>query len=134
MYRILVTGCAGFIGSHLSETLLKKGYKVVGVDNLSNGKLTNIQSLRNNKNFNFLKCDVGDKEKLSETLSQVDIVYHLAALADIVPSIKNPDTYFHSNVNSTFNLVESNSNRVGLTRLSLELSRVKIQNDLFNSV
>ena len=77
MYRILVTGCAGFIGSHLSETLIKKGYKVVGIDNLSNGKLSNIQSFRNNKNFNFLKCDFGDKEKLSETLSQVDIVYHL---------------------------------------------------------
>ena len=107
MYRILVTGCAGFIGSHLSETLIKKGYKVVGVDNLSNGKLTNIQSFRNNKNFTFLKCDVGDKEKLSETLSHVDIVYHLAALADIVPSIKNPDVYFNSNVNSTFNLVRS---------------------------
>ncbi len=107
MYRILVTGCAGFIGSHLSETLIKKGHKVVGVDNLSNGKLTNIQSFRNNKNFTFLKCNVGDKEKLSETLSQVDIVYHLAALADIVPSIKNPDVYFNSNVNSTFNLVRS---------------------------
>ena len=107
MYRILVTGCAGFIGSHLSETLIKKGYKVVGVDNLSNGKLTNIQSFRNNKNFTFLKCNVGDKEKLSDTLSQVDIVYHLAALADIVPSIKNPDVYFNSNVNSTFNLVRS---------------------------
>ena len=107
MYRILVTGCAGFIGSHLSEALIKKGYKVIGVDNLSNGKLTNIQSFRNNKNFTFLKCNVGDKEKLSETLSQVDIVYHLAALADIVPSIKNPDVYFNSNVNSTFNLVRS---------------------------
>ncbi len=105
MYKILVTGCAGFIGSHLSETLIKKGYKVVGIDNLSNGKLTNIQSFRNNKNFNFLKCNVGDKEKMSQVLSQVDIVYHLAALADIVPSIKNPDVYFNSNVNSTFNLI-----------------------------
>ena len=107
MYKILVTGCAGFIGSHLSETLIKKGYKVVGIDNLSNGKLTNIQLFKNNKNFNFYRCDVGDKEKLSETLSQVDIVYHLAALADIVPSIKNPDVYFNSNVNSTFNLIRS---------------------------
>ena len=104
MYKILVTGCAGFIGSHLSEALIKKGYKVIGVDNLSNGKLTNIQLFKKNKNFNFLRCDVGDKEKLSEILSHVDIVYHLAALADIVPSIKNPDVYFNSNVNSTFNL------------------------------
>ena len=107
MYRILVTGCAGFIGSHLSEALIKKGYKVIGVDNLSNGKLTNIQSFKNNKNFNFLRCDVGDKKKLSDILSRVDIVYHLAALADIVPSIKNPDVYFNSNVNSTFNLIRS---------------------------
>ncbi len=107
MYRILVTGCAGFIGSHLSEALIKKGYKVIGVDNLSNGKLTNIQSFKNNKNFNFLRCDVGDKKKLSNILSRVDIVYHLAALADIVPSIKNPDVYFNSNVNSTFNLIRS---------------------------
>ena len=107
MYKILVTGCAGFIGSHLSEALIKKGYKVIGVDNLSNGKLTNIQSFKNNKNFNFLRCDVGDKKKLSDILSRVDIVYHLAALADIVPSIKNPDVYFNSNVNSTFNLIRS---------------------------
>tara|TARA_A100001388_G_scaffold68075_1_gene48096 strand:+ start:1251 stop:2240 length:990 start_codon:yes stop_codon:yes gene_type:complete len=107
MYKILVTGCAGFIGSHLSEALIKKGYKVIGVDNLSNGKLTNIQLFKKNKNFNFLRCDVGDKEKLSEILSHVDIVYHLAALADIVPSIKNPDVYFNSNVNSTFNLIRS---------------------------
>ena len=107
MYRILVTGCAGFIGSHLSEALIKKGYKVIGVDNLSNGKLTNIQLFKKNKNFKFLRCDVGDKEKLSEILSHVDIVYHLAALADIVPSIKNPDVYFNSNVNSTFNLIRS---------------------------
>ena len=95
MYKILVTGCAGFIGSHLSEALIKKGYKVIGVDNLSNGKLTNIQLFKKNKNFNFLRCDVGDKEKLSEILSHVDIVYHLAALADIVPSKKNPDVYFN---------------------------------------
>ena len=107
MYKILVTGCAGFIGSHLSEALIKKGYKVIGVDNLSNGKLTNIQLFKKNKNFNFLRCDVGDKEKLSEILSHVDVVYHLAALADIVPSIKNPDVYFNSNVNSTFNLIRS---------------------------
>ena len=51
MYRILVTGCAGFIGSHLSEELLRRGYTVLGIDNLSNGKLSNINSFINNKKF-----------------------------------------------------------------------------------
>ena len=62
MNTILVTGCAGFIGSHLSEKLLEQGFKVLGLDNLSNGKLTNIASIMKNKNFKFLKCDINDNK------------------------------------------------------------------------
>ena len=61
MYRILVTGCAGFIGSHLSEELLRRGYTVLGIDNLSNGKLSNINSFINNKNFKFIESDINNK-------------------------------------------------------------------------
>ena len=111
MIRILVTGCAGFIGSHLTETLLNKGFKVYGIDNLSNGKLTNIASIRKNKNFKFLKCDINDNKIFDELLNDVEVIYHLAALADIVPSIQNPELYFNSNVNGTFNLIRNCENK-----------------------
>lgn len=111
MIRILVTGCAGFIGSHLTETLLNQGFKVYGIDNLSNGKLTNIASIRKNKNFKFLKCDINDNKIFDELLNDVEVIYHLAALADIVPSIQNPELYFNSNVNGTFNLIRNCENK-----------------------
>ena len=111
MIRILVTGCAGFIGSHLTETLLNQGFKVYGIDNLSNGKLTNIACIRKNKNFKFLKCDINDNKIFDELLNDVEVIYHLAALADIVPSIQNPELYFNSNVNGTFNLIRNCENK-----------------------
>ena len=107
MNTILVTGCAGFIGSHLSEKLLEQGFRVLGLDNLSNGKLTNIASIMKNKNFKFLKCDINDNKIFDELLNDVEVIYHLAALADIVPSIQNPELYFNSNVNGTFNLLKN---------------------------
>ena len=89
MKKILVTGCAGFIGSHLTEYLLLKKNNVIGIDNLSNGKLKNLESFQHQKNFNFINCDINN-DKINYILDEVDIVYHLAALADIVPSIQKP--------------------------------------------
>ena len=94
MIRILVTGCAGFIGSHLTETLLNQGFKVYGIDNLSNGKLSNISFFNKNTNFIFLEYDINEIDKFEKVLDEVDVIYHLAALADIVPSIQNPKSYF----------------------------------------
>ncbi len=105
MANILVTGCAGFIGSHLCTKLVNNKHNVVGLDNLSNGKLSNLESIIKDNQFNFLKGDINDKSLLKRTLSNIDYVFHLAALADIVPSIKNPTDYFNSNVNGTFNLL-----------------------------
>ena len=105
MANILVTGCAGFIGSHLCTKLVNNKHKVVGLDNLSNGKLSNLESIIKDNQFNFLKGDINDKSLLKRTLTNIDYVFHLAALADIVPSIKNPTDYFNSNVNGTFNLL-----------------------------
>tara|TARA_Y200000002_G_scaffold344735_1_gene318147 strand:+ start:949 stop:1941 length:993 start_codon:yes stop_codon:yes gene_type:complete len=105
MANILVTGCAGFIGSHLCTKLVNNKHNVVGLDNLSNGKLSNLESIIKDNQFNFLKGDINDKSLLKRTLTNIDYVFHLAALADIVPSIKNPTDYFNSNVNGTFNLL-----------------------------
>ena len=105
MANILVTGCAGFIGSHLCTKLVNNKHNVVGLDNLSNGKLSNLENIIKDNQFNFLKGDINDKSLLKRTLTKIDYVFHLAALADIVPSIKNPTDYFNSNVNGTFNLL-----------------------------
>ena len=105
MANILVTGCAGFIGSHLCTKLVGNKHNVVGLDNLSNGKLSNLENIIKDNQFNFLKGDINDKSLLKRTLTKIDYVFHLAALADIVPSIKNPTDYFNSNVNGTFNLL-----------------------------
>lgn len=105
MKNILVTGCAGFIGSHLCAKLVNNKHNVIGLDNLSNGKLSNLENIIKDNQFNFLKGDINDKSLLKRTLTNIDYVFHLAALADIVPSIKNPTDYFNSNVNGTFNLL-----------------------------
>ncbi len=110
MNNFLVTGCAGFIGSHLTEALLSKKNKVIGIDNLSNGKIKNITSFQDNKSFSFINCDINNDE-ISYILDEIDVVYHLAALADIVPSIQKPSEYFWSNVNGTFNLIKNCNNK-----------------------
>lgn len=103
--RVLITGVAGFIGSHLLEKLLSHEINIVGVDNLSIGKISNIDNHLNDLRFRFHKGDVRDLGLMRELVSQVDAIIHLAALADIVPSIENPDEYFSTNVTGTFNVV-----------------------------
>ncbi len=104
--KYLVTGCCGFIGSHLTEKLLKnKNNNVIGVDNLSSGNIKNIKGFINKKNFKFLKRDLNDKN-LKKKLKKIDCVFHLAALSDIIPSVSDPKTYFKSNVQATLNLLE----------------------------
>lgn len=61
--KILITGAAGMLGSHLSELLLNKNYKVIGIDNLSVGKISSLSNCINNKNFSFYKFDVRKKKK-----------------------------------------------------------------------
>lgn len=106
MGKILVTGGAGFIGSHLVECLLKLNHEIIVIDNLSTGHIENLNDF---KNFiDFIECDLSNYEKLSyykDKLYNLDHVFHLASLADIVPSIENPYKYFESNVNGTLNLL-----------------------------
>ena len=103
--KILVTGAAGFIGSHLVDLLLSKNIKVVGIDNFEVGRKSNIEHNLKNINFSFFKCDICDFNSLENYVKNIDGIIHLAALADIVPSINNPEAYFNTNVNGTFNLL-----------------------------
>lgn len=102
--RSIVTGGAGFIGSHLTELLLSEGHEVIVIDNLNSGRLRNLQVVENHPGFSFHKEDIRDVDAF--LFEGVDWVFHLAGLADIVPSIENPSAYFEVNVNGTFNILE----------------------------
>ena len=104
--KCLVTGGAGFIGSHLTELLLSHGPQVIAVDNLSVGKTRNLTSFAKSPNFTFIELDIFDYDALLKVFTGIDWVFHLAALADIVPSIDNPDDYFRANVVGTFNVAK----------------------------
>lgn len=104
--KAVVTGGAGFIGSHLVELLLDKGLDVTVIDNLSTGRLQNIAQSSNKIRFIEQDLSVADDRCRSE-LRDAEYVFHLASLADIVPSIEAPRDYFEANVVSTLNIVES---------------------------
>jgi UDP-glucose 4-epimerase len=109
--NVLVTGGAGFIGSHLVERLLKdrKIKKVIILDICKSGK-RNIQHLLKNKRVYLYKKDVRKVSSKDKIFKDVRCVFHLAAIADIVPSIVNPDEYYHTNVNGTLNILEAMRN------------------------
>lgn len=106
MKKVIITGGAGFIGSHIAELLLKKGYRVVIIDNFETGRLDNINKLNKSK-IQVINADVSDYKKIENNFKNIDYVFHLAALADIVPSIEQPDKYFKSNVTGTLNILKA---------------------------
>jgi len=105
--KALITGGSGFIGSHLADLLVKSGHEVVVIDNLSNGRLDNIQHLIQHKNFKFYELDIINLADIKPMFKGTDWVFHLAGMADIVPSIENPKAYYDCNVTGTFNVLES---------------------------
>jgi len=102
MNKVLVTGGAGFIGSNLVDRLIEDGLEVIVIDNLSTGKLENIHS-----KSHFLKYDLSliSIDELVSILNGVDVVFHLAALARVQPSIENPLPYHDVNVTATLNIL-----------------------------
>ena len=112
--KSIVTGGAGFIGSHLVDELLELGHDVTILDNLSTGRLDNLTHVEGQ--VRIVECDLGVCGEWIEEFSEADWIFHLAALADIVPSIQNPRAYFESNVDGTFNVLQASQN-AGVKRL-----------------
>lgn len=104
--KALVTGGAGFIGSHLCERLLALGHEVVIVDDLSSGRMKNLDAFKSHSALSFHRVDIRRRDQLQPCFAGIDWVFHLAGLADIVPSIEQPDLYFSTNVQGTFNVLE----------------------------
>ncbi len=112
----LVTGGAGFIGSHLVDRLLTEGHNVTVLDNVSTGRRANLEHQLENNRLKFVEADIRDFEKILPHFKNIDIVFHMAALADIVPSIVNPQGYYTSNVLGTMHVCEA-SRLNGVKRL-----------------
>lgn len=105
--KVLLTGCAGFIGSNLLNYMLQNKFQIIGVDNLSTGKIEHIDEHLNNPNFVFHNIDLKDKEKLnSVNCKDVDLVVHLAANADVRFGLDHPSRDLEENTIVTFNILE----------------------------
>ncbi len=105
--KVIVTGGAGFIGSHLAEALISKGYHVVILDNFSTGRIENIRNFKESPHIKIEKVDITDFSAVSDVFKDTTFVFHLAALADIVPSIQEPLKYHNTNVNGTITILEA---------------------------
>jgi UDP-glucose 4-epimerase len=105
--KVLVTGGAGFIGSHLVDRLVKDSYDVRVIDDLSTGRLDNIQGHLSSGKVDFVKGDIRDASLVRKTLDGVDVVVHLAALTSVPFSVENPDLTFDVNLLGTLNLLRS---------------------------
>ena len=104
--KCLVTGGAGFIGSNLVGQLVKLNHQVIVLDNLSTGQLSNLNQVKNK--IKFINVDVSSiKNSIDKYFKNVDWVFHLAGIADIIPSITNPEDYFQTNVKGTLNILEA---------------------------
>lgn len=102
----LVTGGCGFIGSHMVDRLLKEGHEVRVVDNCTTGRLSNLDHQKGSGRLEIFQRDIRRRDEIEGIFEGVDYVFHMAALADIVPSIQKPWEYFSSNVLGTYNVVE----------------------------
>jgi len=121
--RILITGGAGFIGSHLCELLIEKGYQVVAIDNLSTGKLDNIQGIRDSSNFQFVRENILNAQVLDRLSSRSDIIIHLAAAVGVQLIVEDPVLTINTNIMGTESVLTT-ANRYGCKVLIASTSEV----------
>jgi UDP-glucose 4-epimerase len=105
--KILVTGGAGFIGSHLVDSLMAEGYEVTVFDNLSSGNKEYIEPHLDKPDFTFLEADLLDEPALNKACSGIDMVYHVAANPDVRLGAENTKVHFDQNIRATYNLLEA---------------------------
>lgn len=103
----VVTGGAGFIGSHLVDRLLDEGRTVRAIDNFSVGRRENLEQHAGNPALEIAEADVADRDAVARLCAGADRIFHLAARADVVPSIQEPEAYFRANVDGTFAVMEA---------------------------
>lgn len=102
--KVVVTGGAGFIGSHIVERLIKEGYEVAVIDNLSSGSLDNLENVRNVPTFSFLKEDLRKLENIEDFFKDSITVFHLAANPEV--RLGDPLIHYENNIRATFNILE----------------------------
>lgn len=102
----IVTGGAGFIGSHMVDLLIHQGFQVRVIDNLVGGREANIAQHRNNPDFTFALSDIRDCQPGAPLFQDVDYIFHFAGIGDIVPSIERPTEYMSANVQGTVHTLE----------------------------
>src|SRR6202000_3139589 len=103
----LVTGGGGFIGSHLVDRLIADGRSVRVLDSFVVGRRGNLRQHDGNPRLEIIEGDVADKGAVMRACADTERVFHLAARADIVPSIQEPEAYYRANVDGTFNVLEA---------------------------
>lgn len=106
MKKIIVTGCSGFIGSHMSEKLVSEGFFVTGIDNLSTGKIQFMKNFKNKKNFKFIKADLYSSN-IKKYFKNHHAVFHFAANADVKDGLKHPEKDLKQNTIVTFKVLEA---------------------------
>jgi len=105
--RILITGGAGFIGSHLAERLISEGHGVTALDDLSTGRLDNLNSLKNNNNFSFVKGSILDRVLVQDLVDDSDAVFHMAAAVGVKLIMEQPSRSILTNVTGTENVLQA---------------------------
>lgn len=115
--RVLITGAAGFIGSHLTDRLLERGLEVIGIDDLSSGSRANLASALRKPRFRFVEGDLLDPGAIRQVLGKCASVFHLAADPEVRVGVENPDSHYRQNLQATYNLLEAIRKRNTPTRL-----------------
>ncbi len=114
--RAIVTGGAGFIGSHVVDQLIGEGWHVIAIDNMTSGQASHLSQHEREPRFELIEADINDISKTAAAYRETDWVIHLAALADIVPSMERPEDYHRANVMGTFSVLEC-ARAAGVKRL-----------------